>query len=121
METPKQQGFTLIEVMVALAVVSISLLALTQGLGQFVFHQAGLQERVAATWVAQNRLVELRYTQTDSIEAQKTEKMFGQQWEVEFSTEPTLIPNVFKVTVNARLEGANRNSATVVSITGQEP
>ena len=41
----RQAGFTLIEVMVALAVVSIALAALTRSMGLTVNNQSGLESR----------------------------------------------------------------------------
>lgn len=54
------RGFTLIEVLVALAVVAIGLGAVIYTVGAAARTSAGLQARTYATWVAQNRLATLR-------------------------------------------------------------
>ncbi len=54
------RGFTLLEVMVALAVLAISLAALGRGVSSYLDNASYLQERTLATWVAENRIAELR-------------------------------------------------------------
>jgi general secretion pathway protein I len=52
-------GFTLLEVLVALAIVGIALAAAVRASGVSVDSSAQVRERLLATWVAQNRLAEL--------------------------------------------------------------
>ncbi|MNC92357.1 putative type II secretion system protein I precursor [compost metagenome] len=56
----RQAGFTLIEVLVALAIVSIALLAALRAAGQGTTHAGDLRARLLAGWVAENRLAEHR-------------------------------------------------------------
>lgn len=51
-------GFTLVEVLVALAVLAIALTAIVRTMGQAIDATATLRERNTALWVAQNRLAE---------------------------------------------------------------
>ena len=53
-----RRGFTLVEVLVALAVLAIALAAILRAMGQAIDATATLRERNIALWVAQNRLVE---------------------------------------------------------------
>ena len=53
-------GFTLLEVLVALAVLALSLAAAIRASGAYVGNQAYLQERTLAHWVARNSLTELQ-------------------------------------------------------------
>lgn len=53
-------GFTLVEVLVALAIVSIALLAALRAAGQGSGAAAELRQRTLALWVAENRLAEHR-------------------------------------------------------------
>jgi len=55
-----QAGFTLIEVLVALAIVSIALLAALRVAGQGTASLGDLRGRLLAGWVAENRLAEHR-------------------------------------------------------------
>jgi len=53
-------GFTLVEVLVALAIVSIAFLAALRAAGQGTGNAEELRSRVLAGWVAENRLAEHR-------------------------------------------------------------
>ncbi|VAW78699.1 hypothetical protein MNBD_GAMMA15-2313 [hydrothermal vent metagenome] len=50
------RGFTLLEILVALVVVSLSLGAVIQTAGSYTKNQATLRDRVFAQWVARNEL-----------------------------------------------------------------
>lgn len=53
-------GFTLVEVLVALAIISIALLAALRAAGQGTNSVGDLRARLLAGWVAENRLAEHR-------------------------------------------------------------
>jgi general secretion pathway protein I len=53
-------GFTLVEVLVALAIVSIALMAALRAAGQATTATGELRMRLLAGWVAENRLAEHR-------------------------------------------------------------
>lgn len=54
------RGFTLIEVLIALAVLAISMTALIQAGGARASQVGYLRDRTLATWVAADRITELR-------------------------------------------------------------
>ncbi len=56
----RQRGFTLIEVMVALAVVSLGLIAVFNGIIQISDQSSHLRERTFAHWVAMNEIARMR-------------------------------------------------------------
>jgi len=56
----KRAGFTLIEVLVALAIVSIALMAALRAAGQGTTNVGELRSRLLAGWVAENMLAEHR-------------------------------------------------------------
>lgn len=56
----RRAGFTLVEVLVALAIVSIALLAALRAAGQGTSTAGELRARAFAGWVAENRLAEHR-------------------------------------------------------------
>lgn len=79
------QGFTLVEVMVALLVLALALTALQFRITQHVNNSAYLRDKTVAGWVAQNRLELLRLEsrqQNRAISESRsgTERMAGKQW-----------------------------------------
>ncbi len=55
-----ERGFTLVEVMVALVVVALSLTGIAVVMGNMLSNANWLKESTYASWIAQNRIVELR-------------------------------------------------------------
>jgi general secretion pathway protein I len=54
------RGFTMIEVLVALAIIAIALAASLRAVGSLAASEAGLHERLLAGWSADNALAQLR-------------------------------------------------------------
>jgi len=55
---PAQRAFTLLEVLVALAILAITMAAVSRTAGASIHHVEALRARVIADWVAQNRLAQ---------------------------------------------------------------
>lgn len=60
MKNRRNKGFTLLEVVIALAVVAIAMGAVLRALGLAADASYSTKSRLLATWVAQNRLAERR-------------------------------------------------------------
>ena len=54
------RGFTLVEVMVALAIIALSLTAVAAKMARMIDTSNSMQERTYASWIAQNKITELR-------------------------------------------------------------
>ncbi|WP_373019688.1 type II secretion system minor pseudopilin GspI [Thiomicrorhabdus sp.] len=114
----RQQGFTLIEVMVALAVVSIALAALSRAMGLTVSNHSALDERIVATWVAEDELVKLQVMPNSRAEAKQEVTMLNRTWVSELATEDTMIADVKKATMTVTLEGSKKPSAALATVVG---
>ncbi len=53
-------GFTLLEVMVALVIISLSLAAVAGSMGQMIDTANTMRDRTYASWIAQNKITEMR-------------------------------------------------------------
>ena len=60
--TRPARGFTLLETLVALAILAIALTAAFRAMGVTAQSSGELRERLSGDWVAENRLAELRAT-----------------------------------------------------------
>jgi len=84
MRPHQAHGMTLLEVLVALAVVAIAVAALARVGGQALDTQYQLQQRTLALWVADNQLAELRLAAPVSSGRRQGRAVMGQQdwlWE----------------------------------------
>lgn len=59
----RSAGFTLLETLVALAILAIALSAAFRAMGVATQSSGELRERLVGDWIAENRLAELRATQ----------------------------------------------------------
>lgn len=80
----RQQGLTLIEVLIALAIVAIALTAIIKAASQNIRATTYLQEKTIATWVGQQVLNEARVgarrLPADDEKLRESTKMFGREW-----------------------------------------
>jgi general secretion pathway protein I len=76
------RGFTLVEVLVALAVLAIALAAIMRTMAQAIDTTAALREHDVALWVAQSRLAEhmMRKDWPGTDTANGDAEMGGQKW-----------------------------------------
>lgn len=85
-------GFTLLEVLIALAVVAIVLSATFRAIGATAGSVEGLHTRMLAEWVAQNRLAELRATgafpAVGGSEGESVQGRFRLRWREEVKATP---------------------------------
>lgn len=86
------RGFTLLEALVALAVVAIGLSAAMRAIGMATQSTAQLRERTMAQWVAENRLAEIRalglYPGLGSDEGSAEQAGLKFRWHVDFKPTP---------------------------------
>lgn len=96
MKTNNDQGFTLIEVLVAVAVLALALGVFVSGGSRYADHARYLQDKSLALWVARNRLVEYRIAEhwPDTGTGEGRADMGGREWlwrgEIEASPDPAV-------------------------------
>jgi general secretion pathway protein I len=112
-----EKGFTLLEILVALAVLSIALMAALKTSGEAIRTSTALKERALAQWVMVNRVAELELDKT-WIELGTTrgkELMGGQTWYWVISAEKTPDPDIRKAEVSVGLEEKTKPLVSMVA------
>jgi general secretion pathway protein I len=97
----QQAGFTLIEVLVAVTILAVAMGALIASGSGFVRDTAQLRDRYIASWVAQNRIAEIRIAKKWPATGEQSglELMAGNQWEWRTQVEATQDQDMRKLTV----------------------
>ena len=108
-------GFTLVEVMVALAVVAVALPALLLTLSQQLDGVRYLDDRAQAQWVAANRLAELRLILTAKGTLQNgtlsgTEELAGREWYWWSEGVETQLPGFFRYEITVADNESGRDT-----------
>jgi general secretion pathway protein I len=105
----RQGGFTLVEVMVALAVVAIALPALVMAQYQQVDATAYLRDKSLASIVASNKLEELRLVTSARLELLSGETsgettLAERDWFWSITAEKTELPKFFRMEIQVSLD-----------------
>ena len=90
-------GFSLIEALVALAVLAIASVGLMRTVESHIDSTRGLERRTAAGWVAENRLAEMQLG-TAGKDSEAVE-MLGEAWRVAVTETRTDDPEILKVRI----------------------
>ena len=100
------RGFTLMEVLVALAILAVLATTLVTQSGNFSSQLFRLEDKTVALWVAQNALDEARLEER-AAEAQKPVEveMAGRTWLVSRSITPTERPGFSRIEVGVTRDG----------------
>ena len=109
-------GYSLMEAMVALFILAVATVGLTRATQTHIDGVRGLEQRVIAQWVAENRLVELNLEGATAVPARSTVRMMDRDWAVDVATRATDDPDLRAVDVavaEAGTRGAGTTGATV--------
>lgn len=117
----RSAGFTLVEVMVALAVAGLSLAAVAASIGQMVDAASVIQERTYASWIAQNKIAELRLTnELPEVSTTSGEVDYaGLEWAWRATISETGVENLFRVDVEVSFAGSDDVIRTVTGFIGE--
>ena len=95
------KGFTLLEVLVALWIAALAALAITGVFSHFLNTSTALRERAYASWIAQNKIAELRLANVlPEVSTTSGEVLFANEtwyWRAEISESG--VENLFRVNV----------------------
>jgi general secretion pathway protein I len=103
----RQRGFTLLEVLIALAIVALAVGALLGTITSSASNVSYLQEKTLAEWVALNRLTEIRIAKLMPDLGKRTgsAEMGGMRWQWEEEVAELPIKGMFRIDVRARPTG----------------
>jgi len=116
----KHIGFTLLEVMVALAIIAFGMAALIKTVASTTVNSAYLRDKTFAYWVAQNQLAEIELTEakpkigfTDG-----DEELAGITWYWTSKVDKTVDPDTNRIELSVRMNKDKKaqNYATLVSL-----
>lgn len=115
----KRAGFTLIEVLVALAVFSIASAGFLYATNNALNTQEALEIKYLASVIAENKFAALRLAQGEGIHTGSEALRFAKQdWEIDTRVEPAGIAQLAdlkEVSVAVRLRGNSAGEATVLT------
>lgn len=116
-----QMGFTLIEVMVALAIAALALGAVAAAISQMVESSTAMQQRTYASWIAQNRIAELRLANVVPEVSEDSDQVefANQEWTWRSTVSETGVENLFRVDVDVSLAGSDDVIRTVTGFVGE--
>lgn len=120
------RGFTLVEIMIALAIFAVVSSALIKNVGMAAKQAGILQERTMAYWVAENHLNRMRLD-AHGIEPEfpgigtnrQTVTMADRQWNLQVDVESTENELVRRIEIDVMAEGNERSLATLTGFIGR--
>jgi general secretion pathway protein I len=114
-------GFTLVEVMVALTIVAFSLTAIAASMNQMIDAANAMRERTYASWIAQNKIAQLRLANvTPEVSSTSGEVDYANsEWAWRAVISETGIDSFYRVDVSVSHAGSEYIIRTVTGFIGE--
>ena len=118
-----ERGFTLVEVMVALAIVALALTAMSASMNTMVDNANTMRERTYASWIAQNKIAELRLAgELPEVGTNSGELEYGgTEWEWRTVISETGVESFMRIDVSVSLRDSDYDIRTVTGFIGLPP
>lgn len=113
----RSRGFTLMEVLIALAVLALGMLAVVGTAGKVSYDGAHLRDATFANWVGMNELTMLRVSQTwpsDTLNGDAD--MGGEKWHWDAKMTRTADPALLRIDIDVSL--SERPDDVITTVTG---
>lgn len=113
-----ERGFTLIEVVVALIVVSLGMLAVIETVGGTARNSTYLRDKTIAHWVAMNKLTEVRLLPSaPAVDKSSDEvEMADRKWRWTMEVKQTPVESIRRIDISVRpAEAPEKSSMAMVS------
>ena len=117
----RSTGFTLIEVMVALVIVSLALTGVAASMGQMIDTANTMRDRTFASWIAQNQIAEMRLSGTmpEVGESSGEVDYANTVWSWTANVSETGVENLLKVDVTVTYAGFDDRIRQVTGFIGE--
>lgn len=115
----RTRGFTLIEVLVALVVVGLGMLAVIQTVSQTAKNSSYMRDKTVAHWIAMNQLTQVRLLpNAPPVDKSSDEvEMAGRDWRWTMEVKQTPVESIRRIEIRVRPSDAPEKSS-MAAITG---
>lgn len=113
-------GFTLLEVLIALAVLAVSAMAVLSQTNNSLYQLQQLREKTLAQWTAEYQLNQLRVAESwpATGSAEDAVEFAGREWRVRRTVSETTEPWLRKIEVSVAPKAGDTQASPLVTLTG---